>query len=96
MQKVDPPTYIRSLKVAERVLLAQALGMSYGHLNNLAYERRQITPLYAARLERYSEGRAPRELAFPDEWREIWPELAECLRERVAANDETAMGQRAA
>lgn len=88
MQKVDPPTYIRSLKVSDRVRLAQGLGISYGHLNNLAYKRRQITPLCAARLERLSEGKAPRDLALPDEWQEIWPELAERLRGRPAANDE--------
>jgi len=96
VQKVDPSTYIRSLKVFERVQLAAALGISYGHLNNLAYGRRHITPLYAARLERISDGRAPRYLALPEEWQEIWPELAEQLRSRPSANDGPASALKAA
>jgi DNA-binding transcriptional regulator YdaS (Cro superfamily) len=75
MEQLDPRTYIRSLSAAERRVLAGELKISPGHLNNIAYGQREVTPLSAARMERITGGRVPRRLSCPDDWQEIWPEL---------------------
>lgn len=76
MEQIDPRSYIRSLVAADRRVLAGKLQISPGHLNNMAYGQREVTPLCASRMERFTGGRVPRQLSRPDDWREIWPELA--------------------
>jgi DNA-binding transcriptional regulator YdaS (Cro superfamily) len=77
MEQIDPRSYIRRLVVADRKVLADALRISAGHLNNIAYGQREVTPLLAARFDRVTNGLVPRRLSRPDDWREIWPELVE-------------------
>lgn len=96
MEAIDPASYIRSLSCKERRALAEQTRISLGHLNNLAYGQRKISALHAVRLEVATAGKVPRRLALPDEWQEIWPELAERLRAGAAANDEPAPGRQAA
>lgn len=87
MEALSPAQYIRGLSCKERRALALRIGISIGHLNNVAYGQRETSPLHAARLELATDGKVPRYLARPDDWREIWPELAERLMAKPAAND---------
>ncbi|MCV2423390.1 helix-turn-helix domain-containing protein [Paucibacter sp. DJ4R-1] len=96
MEAIDPASYIRSLSCKERRALAERTRISLGHLNNLAYGQRKISALHAVRLEVATAGKVPRRLALPDEWEEIWPELAERLRSQPSANEESALGRHAA
>jgi hypothetical protein len=88
MNAIDPKTYIKRLTMAERRVLALGMQSKVGYLNNIATaeEPIQLSALYAARLERLSNGEVPRQLSRPDDWMEIWPELAAVLSTR-AAND---------
>lgn len=62
----------RQLTPAERIAFAQAIGTTQGHLRNMAYGQRSISPLYARRIERESDGRVTRQEMLPDSWEEIW------------------------
>lgn len=88
MNAIDPKTYIKSLTMRERRELAVGMQSKVGYLNNIAVaeEPIQLSALYAARLERLTKGLVPRQLSRPQDWMEIWPELAAVLPSQ-AAND---------
>lgn len=68
-------TYIKRFSPQERAALAQRLGTSIGHMNNVAYEQR----VASAALTRQIAIESRREVAEwdlrPHDWFLIWPEL---------------------
>lgn len=49
---------------------------SPGHLRNVAYGYRRCSPELAALVEFHSQGQVTRRELCPDNWRIVWPELA--------------------
>lgn len=65
--------------VGTQAKLAAALGESQQTISNWAKngipESKRVA--VAPKLERITGGRVTRQVVCPDEWREIWPELAD-------------------
>lgn len=50
-----------------------------GHLRNVMYGYRPCSAELAAAIERVSHGAVKRPSMRPDDWQDIWPELAQSL-----------------
>lgn len=68
--------YISEVDAAERERLASACGTALGHLRNVMYGYRPCAPELASAIERNTAGAVTRQDLRPDDWHEIWPELA--------------------
>lgn len=70
-------TYIYSMPMAARHSFAQACGTSWLFLRNVAYGHSKAGEKLSVAIERESRGAVTRKDLRPDDWHEIWPELAE-------------------
>ncbi|WP_232311058.1 transcriptional regulator [Herbaspirillum autotrophicum] len=68
--------YLNSLPVAKRDEFAQRCATSFEYLRQIGYGNRQCSPRLAVNLERESRGAITRKILFPDDWQQLWPELA--------------------
>ena len=68
--------YLNSLPVAKRDEFAQRCATSFEYLRQIGYGNRQCSPRIAVNLERETQGVITRKLLFPDDWQQLWPELA--------------------
>lgn len=69
--------FIKSLPDEEaREAFAVRCGTSIGHLRNVGYGQKPCSHALAAAIERESSGEVKRPELCPDDWREVWPELA--------------------
>jgi DNA-binding transcriptional regulator YdaS (Cro superfamily) len=56
--------------------LAAFLGISAPYLSQMAAGKSPISEKRCVQIERFSAGRVSRRDLRPDDWRDIWPELA--------------------
>ena len=82
--------YLRHITVEQREALAQSCATSLGHLRNLAYGYRPCGAALAARIERGSNGNVTRRDLCPDDWQDIWPELADLQEKQAPARSQQA------
>ena len=69
--------YLKQLDRAARDAFAASCETSPGHLRNVAYGYRRCGPELAAMVELHSQGQVTRRELCPDNWRLVWPELAQ-------------------
>lgn len=70
-------TYLMALPVAERMAFAQQCGTTWPFLRNIAYGYRLAGEKLCVAIEKATAGQVARRDLRPDDWHEIWPELAE-------------------
>lgn len=68
--------YINSLAPSQQEQFAVRCGTSLAYLRQVAYGNRQCREKLASRIERESSEAVGRQVLRPDDWPEIWPELA--------------------
>lgn len=69
-------TYFFSLSKQERADFAKKVGTSPGHLTNFSYGYTPLDPKVCVAIERESFRVVTRQELKPNDWQEIWPELA--------------------
>lgn len=69
--------YLKQLDHAARDAFAASCETSFGHLRNVAYGYRRCGAELAALVELHSQGQVTRRELCPDNWRLVWPELAQ-------------------
>lgn len=69
--------YLNSLPVAEQSSFAQRCGTTVGYLRKAASVGQLFNPATCVRLEVESGGVIARPMLRPDDWQDIWPELAD-------------------
>lgn len=73
MQLLD---YINGHAPAEQEAFADECGTSLAYLRQVAYGNRLCREKLASKIEQASGGVVTRQVLRPDDWMEIWPELA--------------------
>lgn len=70
--------YLKSLgKIEEREAYAARAGTTLGYLRKaMSIGQRKLTPKTCVLLEKESGGMVTRQNLRPDDWKDIWPELA--------------------
>ncbi len=63
------------ITAAERIQLADSLGINEQYLYQCLTGRRSMEPAQAVIVERASEGKVTRRMLRRDDWHEVWPEL---------------------
>ena len=58
-------------------VLARELGIRQSAISNWKARGSEIGPLFCVSIERITSGAVTRQDLRPNDWREIWPELAE-------------------
>lgn len=70
--------YLKSLADEEaRKAFAARCGTSLGHMRNMTYGLRSCDPALAVSIEKETSGAVRRQDLRPEDWRAIWPEIAE-------------------
>jgi len=69
-------TYLMSLSVPEREEFAQRCSTSWPFLRNVAYGYRTAGEKLCVSIEKESGSAITRRDLRPDDWADIWPELA--------------------
>lgn len=77
--------YLKPLSAPQRQALASACETTLGHLKNVGYGYRPCAAELAVRIEQRTAGAVTRQDLRPDDWRDIWPELAEPEPKQPAA-----------
>lgn len=74
-------TYLASVPLDERIKFAESIGTTVGYLNNLTSGMkdgtRQCGEKLASLIEAQSGGKVTRQELRPNDWWQIWPELAQ-------------------
>lgn len=70
-------SHLKPLSASERQAMASACDTTLGHLKNVGYGYRPCAAALAVRIEQYTAGQVSRRDLCPDDWRAIWPELAD-------------------
>ena len=80
--------------VGSATLLASAIGVRQSAISNWRARGTVIDPFYCVAIERATNGAVTRQDLRPDDWREIWPELANTLAAvaPAAINNEVSNG----
>lgn len=68
--------FFKNLTIEERVAFAMRVKSTKGHLQNVAYGYRPCSPALASAIELDTGGLVTRPEMLPNDWRQIWPELA--------------------
>ena len=68
---------LRDIPAPERAAFAARCGTSYAHLRNVGYGQKTCGEKLAVQLEKITGGALSRREMRPNDWWEIWPELAE-------------------
>ena len=68
--------FFKNLTIEERIAFAVRVKSTKGHLQNVAYGYRPCSPALASAIELDTNGVVTRPEMIPDDWRQIWPELA--------------------
>lgn len=82
MSKLQPCTQLRTYLESPGALTISQLRESVGakrddQIRHWRDGIRRPKPITAVAMERATEGKVPRQVWYPDDWREIWPELAQ-------------------
>lgn len=70
-------TYLSTLERGGASRLAEALGVSISFLSQMASGAAPISPARCVAIEQATSGAVTRKDLRPDDWQQIWPELAE-------------------
>jgi DNA-binding transcriptional regulator YdaS (Cro superfamily) len=73
---MDLKSYISDLERGGAAELAEALGVSPSYLSQMAAGTTAISPARAVLIEQATAGAVTRKDLRPDDWKQIWPELA--------------------
>lgn len=73
---MDLKSFMAGLGTEQRKELAEACDTTPGHLQNVMYGYRSCAPDLAVKLERKTGKAVTRRDLRPNDWRDIWPELA--------------------
>ena len=68
--------HLSVMNQADRERFALECKTTLGHLRNVMYGYRPCSAELASAIERTSAGVVTRQIMRPDDWRDIWPELA--------------------
>ena len=68
--------HISELCPDDREKFATDCKTTLGHLRNVMYGYRPCSAELASAVERVSGGAVTRQVMRPDDWQEVWPELA--------------------
>lgn len=79
--------HLRQITAEQRQSLAQSCATSLGHLRNVAYGYRPCGAALAVRIEQGTSGHVTRRDLCPDDWQDIWPELADAQEKTTTAPD---------
>lgn len=74
---MDLKTYIGGLERGGAAELAAALDVSPSFLSQMASGKAPISPARSVRIEQLSNGAVRRQDTRPNDYADIWPELAE-------------------
>lgn len=66
------------ITAAERHKIANAVNLHEQYLYQIFTARRVCPPEHATAIERATDGRITRQMLRPNDWAQIWPELANC------------------
>lgn len=77
--------HLRQITAEQRQSLAQSCATSLGHLRNVAYGYRPCGAALAVRIEQGTSGHVTRRDLCPDDWQDIWPELADSQEKQAPA-----------
>lgn len=69
--------YLNSLPVAEQASFAQRCGTTVGYLRKAVSVGQLLKAVVCVAIERETRGQVTRRDLRPDDWQDIWPELAE-------------------
>ena len=69
--------YLNSLAPDEQRAFAIICGTTIGYLRKAISEGQIINPITCVNIEQESKNKVTRKDLHPDDWRAIWPELAE-------------------
>lgn len=62
--------------VGRRVRLAESLGVKPPAVSEWVTGKRPVPIVHGAAIELFTQGQVTRQDLFPDDWQQIWPELA--------------------
>lgn len=68
--------YLNSLPVAEQSSFAQRCGTTVGYLRKAVSVGQRLKVVVCVSIERETHGQVTRKDLRPDDWQDIWPELA--------------------
>lgn len=68
--------YLNSLPVAEQSSFAQRCGTTVGYLRKAVSVGQLLKVVVCVSIERETHGQVTRKDLRPDDWQDIWPELA--------------------
>ena len=68
--------YLHGLDIQEREKLAESCGSTLGHMRNVMYGYRPCSAELATAIERHTGRAVTRKDLRPDDWFDVWPELA--------------------
>lgn len=68
--------YLNSLPVAEQSSFAQRCGTTVGYLRKAVSVGQLLKAVVCVSIERETNGQVTRKDLRPDDWQDIWPELA--------------------
>lgn len=68
--------YLLSMSIRDRESLAQRCGTTWAALRNISYGYRKPNARLCVAIEAETSGAVRRQDLLPDDWHEIWPELA--------------------
>ena len=68
--------YLNSIPIGKRDAFASKCGTSVGYLRKVCSTKQRIGPELCVAIERATNGAVTRRDLRPDDWQDIWPELA--------------------
>lgn len=69
--------FLIDMPVADRQAFAERCGTSYAFLRNVIYGQRMPGEKLCVAIWRESGGAVTRQVLRPNDWQDIWPELAQ-------------------
>ena len=82
-------SYFFGLAPVDRKAFAEKVGTSVGHLNNFSYGSTKLAPAICVAIEKASMKAVTRQELRPDDWLDIWPELAPARTDTAQPATET-------
>lgn len=73
---MDLKTYLSELDRGGKSKFADSIGISISYLSQLSSGLASISPARCTSIEKATDGKVTRRDLRPDDWQEIWPELA--------------------
>ena len=77
--------YLNSLPVAEQASFAQRCGTTVGYLRKAVSVGQLLKVVVCVSIERETRGLVTRQHLRPDDWQDIWPELADSEQNQPCA-----------